>query len=106
MLAPLPRSSLRLSSLLSLALASFLSPRQPPLTAARSSEPRSFNTNNLWVDLVALKKTIDANGGALPLPVIKNGKTVDPTDANSPKVPHFVLPSVPALVSSPLTHRL
>jgi len=45
-----------------------------------------FNTNNLWVDLVALKKTIDANGGVLPLPVIKNGKTVDPRDKKSTKV--------------------
>merc|ERR1719199_2137274 len=45
-----------------------------------------FNTNNLWVDLVALKKTMDANNGVLPLPVIKNGKTVDPRDKKSTKV--------------------
>ena len=34
-----------------------------------------FNTNNLWVNLEALKKTMDANSGVLPLPVIKNGKS-------------------------------
>ena len=45
-----------------------------------------FNTNNLWVDLAALKKTMDANNGVLPLPVIKNGKTVDPRDKKSTKV--------------------
>ena len=45
-----------------------------------------FNTNNLWVDLEALKKTMDANAGALPLPVMKNGKTVDPRDKKSTKV--------------------
>ena len=45
-----------------------------------------FNTNNLWVDLVALQKTMADNGGVLPLPVIKNGKTVDPRDKKSTKV--------------------
>merc|ERR1719171_1347108 len=45
-----------------------------------------FNTNNLWVNLAALKETMDANGGVLPLPVIKNGKTVDPRDKASTKV--------------------
>ena len=45
-----------------------------------------FNTNNLWVNLQALKKTMDENKGVLPLPVIKNGKTVDPRDKKSTKV--------------------
>jgi len=45
-----------------------------------------FNTNNLWVDLVALKAAFDKNGGSLPLPVMKNDKTVDPRDKKSPKV--------------------
>jgi len=45
-----------------------------------------FNTNNLWVDLVKLKKKIDENKGTLPLPVIKNDKTVDPRDKSSTKV--------------------
>jgi hypothetical protein len=47
---------------------------------------RYFNTNNLWVKLDALKELIDTNHGAVPLPLIKNGKTVDPRDASSPKV--------------------
>jgi len=45
-----------------------------------------FNTNNLWVNLQALKETMDANEGVLPLPVIKNSKTVDPRDKKSTKV--------------------
>eukprot|EP00928_Gymnodinium_smaydae_P020923 TRINITY_DN180_c0_g1_i3.p1 TRINITY_DN180_c0_g1~~TRINITY_DN180_c0_g1_i3.p1 ORF type:complete len:920 (+),score=241.01 TRINITY_DN180_c0_g1_i3:63-2822(+) len=45
-----------------------------------------FNTNNLWVDLVALKATFDKHGGSIPLPVMKNGKTVDPRDKKSTKV--------------------
>merc|ERR1711934_244650 len=45
-----------------------------------------FNTNNLWVDLEALKAAFDKNNGALPLPVMKNSKTVDPRDKKSTKV--------------------
>merc|ERR1719362_2111675 len=45
-----------------------------------------FNTNNLWVDLVALKDLFEKNAGTVPLPVIKNSKTVDPRDKASTKV--------------------
>jgi len=45
-----------------------------------------FNTNNLWVDLVALKAIFEKHGGSIPLPVMKNGKTVDPRDKKSTKV--------------------
>lgn len=45
-----------------------------------------FNTNNLWVDLEALKAQFEANNGCLPLPVMKNGKTVDPRDKKSTAV--------------------
>lgn len=45
-----------------------------------------FNTNNLWLNLEALKKTMDASGGMLPLPLIKNKKTVNPRDGASAKV--------------------
>jgi len=46
-----------------------------------------FNTNNLWVNLPALKAALDASGvGALRLPLIKNAKTVDPRDGASPPV--------------------
>jgi len=38
-----------------------------------------FNTNNLWINLVALKTQMsNAKDGVLPLPVISNSKTVDP----------------------------
>jgi len=45
-----------------------------------------FNTNNLWVDLEKLKAAFDKMGGALPLPVMLNDKTVDPRDKKSTKV--------------------
>jgi UDP-N-acetylglucosamine pyrophosphorylase len=47
---------------------------------------RLFNTNNLWIRLDHLKAELDRNGGALPLPLITNAKTVDPRDPASPKV--------------------
>jgi UTP--glucose-1-phosphate uridylyltransferase len=45
-----------------------------------------FHTNNLWIDLVALKSLMDERGGVLGLPLIRNEKTVDPSDPTSPKV--------------------
>jgi UTP--glucose-1-phosphate uridylyltransferase len=47
---------------------------------------RFFNTNNLWIDLRALADVLGRNGGALPLPLIVNRKTVDPADPTSPPV--------------------
>jgi len=47
---------------------------------------RFFNTNNLWIRLDKLKEIIDKFGGFIPLPMIKNSKTVDPKDDNSQKV--------------------
>ena len=47
---------------------------------------RFFNTNNLWIDLRVLADTMARNGGVLGLPLIRNDKTVDPTDSSSPKV--------------------
>ena len=47
---------------------------------------RYFNTNSLWIRLDLLKKQLKANGGALPLPMIRNSKTVDPRDKNSTPV--------------------
>jgi UDP-N-acetylglucosamine pyrophosphorylase len=44
---------------------------------------RYFNTNNLWIRLDLLKSELEKNGGALPLPMIRNTKTVDPRDKNS-----------------------
>jgi len=45
-----------------------------------------FNTNNLWVDLVALKAIFEKHGGLIPLPVMQNSKTVDPRDKKSTPV--------------------
>ncbi|KAI8463920.1 MAG: UDP-glucose pyrophosphorylase [Monoraphidium minutum] len=45
-----------------------------------------FNTNNLWVNLPALKATLAASGGVLALPLIKNKKTVNPRDGSSAPV--------------------
>ncbi|HET7327912.1 MAG TPA: UTP--glucose-1-phosphate uridylyltransferase [Nocardioidaceae bacterium] len=47
---------------------------------------RFFNTNNLWLDLRALARTLAATGGVLGLPIIRNVKTVDPADPSSPEV--------------------
>lgn len=47
---------------------------------------RFFNTNNLWVDLVDLRAALDAAGGVLELPLIRNAKTVDPKDPGSTAV--------------------
>jgi UTP--glucose-1-phosphate uridylyltransferase len=43
-------------------------------------------TNNLWLDLPALKAEMERTGGVLELPLIRNEKTVDPTDKSSTKV--------------------
>jgi len=45
-----------------------------------------FNTNNLWIRLDLLKEQLLADHGVLPLPMIRNTKTVDPRDKTSPKV--------------------
>ncbi|RNF25957.1 putative UTP-glucose-1-phosphate uridylyltransferase 2 [Trypanosoma conorhini] len=47
---------------------------------------RFFNTNNLWLNLVSLKKAMESQGGILPLPVIRNAKTVNPVDDASTRV--------------------
>ena len=45
-----------------------------------------FNTNSIWVRIDARKAKRAEYDGVLPLPVIRNFKTVDPTDANTQKV--------------------
>lgn len=47
---------------------------------------RFFNCNNLWLDVDALAARLADTDGVLGLPVIRNLKTVDPTDRNSPQV--------------------
>jgi UTP--glucose-1-phosphate uridylyltransferase len=47
---------------------------------------RYFNSNNLWLHLPSLRRTLDENGGVIPLPTIVNRKTLDPRDPSSPAV--------------------
>ncbi|MGI8613638.1 MAG: UTP--glucose-1-phosphate uridylyltransferase [Nocardioidaceae bacterium] len=45
-----------------------------------------FHTNNLWFDLRALRSALQERSGVLGLPLIRNVKTVDPADPDSPEV--------------------
>lgn len=47
---------------------------------------RYCSTNNLWIDLQALRDTLDAREGILGLPLIKNVKHLDPSDPSTPEV--------------------
>ncbi len=47
---------------------------------------RYFNTNNLWVDLISLKKVLEKKNNVLDLPMIRNLKKLDPRDPQSPDV--------------------
>jgi UDP-N-acetylglucosamine pyrophosphorylase len=47
---------------------------------------RYFNTNNLWIRLDALRVELERGNGLLPLPLIRNEKTIDPRDQSTPKV--------------------
>lgn len=46
---------------------------------------RFFNTNNIWINLKVLEKLIKKHN-TINLPIIKNQKTLDPRNENSPKV--------------------
>jgi UTP--glucose-1-phosphate uridylyltransferase len=45
-----------------------------------------FNTNNLWINLPALREILEERDGVLGLPMIRNTKTVDPRDSSTPEV--------------------
>jgi UTP--glucose-1-phosphate uridylyltransferase len=47
---------------------------------------RYFNTNTIWFDLRAVAAELERRGGVLGLPLIRNTKTVDPSDGSSPEV--------------------
>ncbi len=47
---------------------------------------RYVNTNNLWLDLRALDAVMRERNDVLGLPMIRNEKTVDPSDKSSPPV--------------------
>merc|ERR1719446_117176 len=61
-------------------------PKEDEKAFQDTSKYSYFNTNNLWIDLKALKAAFDENNGTLPLPVMVNDKTVDPRDKKSTKV--------------------
>ncbi|MEG2328402.1 MAG: UTP--glucose-1-phosphate uridylyltransferase, partial [Akkermansia sp.] len=50
------------------------------------NEHRFFNTNSLWIRLDDLRGILNKNDGVLPLPTIRNNKTIDPRDPSSPAV--------------------
>jgi UTP--glucose-1-phosphate uridylyltransferase len=61
----------------------------PPEDAAAFQDierHRFFNSNNLWVHLPSLRRTLEQHGGIVPLPTIVNRKTLDPRDPSSPAV--------------------
>ena len=47
---------------------------------------RYFNTNTLWVNLLTLSQVLRERDDVLGLPMIRNRKTVDPSDPDSPAV--------------------
>jgi UTP--glucose-1-phosphate uridylyltransferase len=50
------------------------------------SRHRFASTNNLWLDLQAVRTELERRDGILGLALIKNTKTVDPGDPESPEV--------------------
>jgi UTP--glucose-1-phosphate uridylyltransferase len=50
------------------------------------SRHRYCSTNNLWFDLEAMRDELERRDGILGLALIKNTKTVDPADSESPEV--------------------
>lgn len=50
------------------------------------SRHRYFNTNNLWLRLDRLREAMRNADGFLPLPLIRNPKSLDPRDKRSPMV--------------------
>ncbi|KAB8145244.1 UTP--glucose-1-phosphate uridylyltransferase [Chloroflexia bacterium SDU3-3] len=47
---------------------------------------RYFNTNNIWLNLRALAQVLAEQGGVIKLPMIRNKKTLDPREPQSPAV--------------------
>jgi UTP--glucose-1-phosphate uridylyltransferase len=47
---------------------------------------RYCSTNNLWFDLQAMSQALEARHGILGLPLIRNVKTLDPSDPSTPEV--------------------
>ena len=47
---------------------------------------RYFNTNTIWINLLALERLLEARNNIIHLPMIRNPKTVDPKDESTPGV--------------------
>ena len=60
--------------------------KQDQAALADLDRHRYCSTNNLWFDLRAMAEALDARHGILGLPLIRNVKTVDPSDPDSPEV--------------------
>jgi UTP--glucose-1-phosphate uridylyltransferase len=60
--------------------------KQDQAALADLDRHRFCSTNNLWFDLPAMAEALDARHGILGLPLIRNVKTVDPTDSSTPEV--------------------
>ncbi len=61
-------------------------PEEDKAALADLGRHRFCSTNNLWIDLAALRRELDRRDGVLGLPLIRNLKTVDPADPKSPAV--------------------
>ncbi|MCF6376357.1 UTP--glucose-1-phosphate uridylyltransferase [Nocardioides KLBMP 9356] len=61
-------------------------PDQDKEALADLDRHRYCSTNNLWFDIEAMTSTLDARGGILGLPLIKNVKHLDPADPSTPEV--------------------
>jgi len=61
-------------------------PAEDEATFQDITRHRFFNTNNLWINLDALKELMDARSNILGLSMICNQKTVDPRDKTSTPV--------------------
>jgi UTP--glucose-1-phosphate uridylyltransferase len=47
---------------------------------------RLASTNNIWIDIRALRNLLQRTNGVLGLPLIRNAKTIDPSDPTSTQV--------------------
>jgi UTP--glucose-1-phosphate uridylyltransferase len=61
-------------------------PKEDQAALADLDRHRFCSTNNLWFDLVAMRRELDRRGGILGLPLIRNVKTLDPGDPSTPEV--------------------
>jgi UTP--glucose-1-phosphate uridylyltransferase len=47
---------------------------------------RYFNTNTIWINLLALEGLLESHDNVIRLPMIRNPKTIDPKDESTPRV--------------------